>query len=138
MGVYVLILAGSILLFLSLISFVFKYKIYKRGIRVKGTIIDIKKIEEAILDEFHQMSTIVLYKPIIQFENEDGEEIVFIQDDTTNLPNIKISDEVSIVYNKKNRNEYYLDFKSEIFKIPIILGVLSSLIFVITFTIMII
>ena len=118
MTLYVLLIIGIVLLFASIILFVIRYKIYKNGKRAVGKVIKIEKIEQALMNEFNQLSLITLYRPdngekkIVTYEVIDGKDY-------------NVGDDVRLVYNDKKKNKVYIDNKIDLFMMPTILIVLS-------------
>ena len=127
MEVYVPLFIGILLAVTAIVIFISKYNVYKNGDRIVGKIIDIKKIDEAIIDEFNQVNFITLYKPIIRFTAKDGEEIVFVHNNPGSTRDYILGEDIIIVCNKKNKNDFYVDEKMEFFKIPLIVAILSIL-----------
>ncbi len=138
MEVYVLLFIGILLAIIAIIIFTLKYNVYKNGDRIVGKIIDIKKIDEAIIDEFNQVNFITLYKPIIRFTAKDGEEIVFVHNNPGSTRDYILGEEIIIVCNKKNKNDFYVDEKMEFFKIPLIVAILSIIFLSFAFTLYIV
>ena len=134
MEAHVLLIIGILLLVISVVLFFIKYRVYKNGIRVLGKVIDIKKCNEAILDEFNQASFITLYRPVIEFTTLDGEKITFVHNDIKSEKALEIGDEIKIVYNRKKTKDFYVDEKMEFFRLPIILVVLAILFFAFALT----
>lgn len=127
MAVYVLLAIGIILLLAAIIIFGVRYRIYKTGTRVVGKIVEIKKTDEAIVDDFQQLSFITLYRPVIEFTTEEGEKIVFVHNEPGSSREFNVNDDVMIVYNKKKSNDFYVDDKMEFFRLPITIVILSLL-----------
>lgn len=138
MEVYVLALIGVTLILISFITSIRKYNVYKHGVRVIGKIIDLQKGDEAVVDEFNQIIFITLYKPVIKFTSLDGEEVIFVYNDPGSKKNYKVGDEITVVCNKKNKNDFYVDSKMEFFRVSLLLLVLSILFFSFAFTLYII
>lgn len=134
MAVYVLLAMGIGLLLAAIIIFGIRYRIYKTGTRVVGKIIEIKKTDEAILDDFHQLSFITLYRPVIEFTTEEGEKIVFVHNEPGSSRDFDVNDDIMIVYNKKKSNDFYVDDKMEFFRLSITLVILALLFFSFSFT----
>lgn len=134
MAVYVLLSIGIILLLAAIIIFGIRYKIYKTGTRVVGKIIEIKKTDEAILDDFHQLSFITLYRPVIEFMTEEGEKVVFVHNEPGSSRDFNVNDDIMIVYNKKKSSDFYVDDKMEFFRLSITLIILALLFFSFAFT----
>lgn len=128
---HVLLIIGIILLVISIILFIIRYKIYKTGIRVAGKVIEIKKIEQALMNEFNQVSLITLYKPVIEFTTDDGERKVFTYE-VVDGKDYNIGDDVVIVYDDKKKNKFYIDSKIDFFILPTILTILSLVFFILS------
>lgn len=124
MTLYVLLIIGIILLFASIILFNIRYKIYKNGTRVIGKVIKIEKIEQALMNEFNQLSFVTFYRPVIEFITDNGEKKVFTYE-IIDGKDYNLGDDVKIVYDKKKRNKFYIDSKIELFILPTILVTLS-------------
>ena len=124
MTLYVLLIIGIILLFASIILFNIRYKIYKNGTRVIGKVIKIEKIEQALMNEFNQLSFVTFYRPVIEFITDNGEKKVFTYE-IIDGKDYNLGDDVTIVYDKKKRNKFYIDSKIELFILPTILVTLS-------------
>lgn len=124
MTLYVLLIIGIILLFASIILFNIRYKIYKNGTRVIGKVIKIEKIEQALMNEFNQLSFVTFYRPVIEFITDNGEKKVFTYE-IIDGKDYNVGDDVTIVYDKKKRNKFYIDSKIELFILPTILVTLS-------------
>ncbi|MDY6012808.1 DUF3592 domain-containing protein [Clostridium sp.] len=124
MTLYVLLIIGIILLFASIILFNIRYKIYKNGTRVIGKVIKIEKIEQALMNEFNQLSFVTFYRPVIEFITDNGEKKVFTYE-IIDGKDYNVGDDVKIVYDKKKRNKFYIDSKIELFILPTILVTLS-------------
>ena len=103
MTLYVLLIIGIILLFASIILFNIRYKIYKNGTRVIGKVIKIEKIEQALMNEFNQLSFVTFYRPVIEFITDNGEKKVFTYE-IIDGKDYNVGDDVKIVYDKKKRN----------------------------------
>ena len=134
MEAHMLLIVGIMLLVVSIVLFFIKYNIYKNGIRVLGKVIDIKKCNEAILDEFNQATFITLYRPVIEFTTLDGEKITFIHNDIKSEKSLAVGNEIKIVYNRKKPKDFYVDDKMEFFRLPIILVVVAILFFAFSIT----
>lgn len=134
MAMYVLLAIGIGLLLASIIIFGIRYRIYKTGTRVVGKIIEVKKTDEAILDDFQQVSFITLYKPVIEFVTEEGEKIVFVHNEPGSSRDFKVGDDIMVVYNKKKSHNFYVDDKMEFFRLSITLIILALLFFSFSFT----
>ena len=120
MTLYVLLIIGIVLLFASIILFALRYKIYRNGKRVVGKVIKIEKIEQALMNEFNQLSLITLYRPVIEFIEDNGEKKVFTYEVIDGRDY-----NVRLVYNDKIKNKVYIDNKIDLFMMPTILIVLS-------------
>lgn len=127
MTLYVLLIIGIVLLFASIILFSIRYKVYKNGKRVVGKVIKIEKIEQALMNEFNQLSLITLYRPVIEFIADDGEKKVFTYE-IIDGKDYNVGDDVTLVYNSKKskkKNKFYIDNKVDLFMLPTILITLS-------------
>ena len=124
MTLYVLLIIGIVLLFASIILFALRYKIYRNGKRVVGKVIKIEKIEQALMNEFNQLSLITLYRPVIEFIEDNGEKKVFTYE-VIDGRDYNVGDDVRLVYNDKIKNKVYIDNKIDLFMMPTILIVLS-------------
>lgn len=134
MAMYVLLAIGIVLLLAAIIIFGIRYRIYKTGTRVVGKIIEVKKTDEAILDDFHQLSFITLYKPVIEFFTEEGEKIVFVHNEPGSSRDFNVGDDIMIVCNKRKKDDFYVDDKMEFFRLSITLIILAVLFFSFSFT----
>lgn len=124
MTLYVLLIIGIVLLFASIILFALRYKIYRNGKRVVGKVIKIEKIEQALMNEFNQLSLITLYRPVIEFIEDNGEKKVFTYE-VIDGRDYNVGDDVRLVYNDKIKNKVYIDNKIDLFMMPTILIILS-------------
>lgn len=124
MTLYVLLIIGIVLLFASIILFALRYKIYRNGKRVVGKVIKIEKIEQALMNEFNQLSLITLYRPVIEFIEDNGEKKVFTYE-VIDGRDYNVGDDVRLVYNDKRKNKVYIDNKIDLFMMPTILIILS-------------
>ncbi|MEG1480915.1 DUF3592 domain-containing protein [Clostridium sp.] len=135
---YVLLTIGGILFLATIVTFFMKYNIYRNGVRVIGNVLELKKSDEAILDDFNQVTFVTLYKQVIEFTTIEGEIIKFLHDSGTKFRDLKVGDEIKVVYNKKNTNDFYVDDKMEFFRLPLTLMIMSVLFFVFSFTLFLI
>lgn len=131
---YILLAIGIVLILISIVTFFIKYNVYKNGIRVKGKVLELKKSDEAILDDFNQVIFLTLYKQVIEFRTKENEKIVFLHDSGSKYNNLKVGDEITIIYNEKNSDEFYVDDKVEVFRLPITLVITAILFLVFSFT----
>lgn len=131
---YILLAIGLALILIAIVTFFIKNNVYKNGIRVKGTVLELKKSDEAILDDFNQVIFLTLYKQVIEFKTKENEKIVFIHDSGSKYNNLKVGDEITIIYNEKNSDEFYVDDKVEVFRLPITLIITAILFLVFSFT----
>lgn len=134
MEVYVLLLIGILLVISGITILIIKYNVYKSGERIIGKIIDLKKFDEAIIDEFNQVNFITLYRPVIRFTSKEGEDVVFVHNNPGSIKDYVVGEDITIVCNKKNKNDFYVDEKMEFFRFPLILLILSILFFSFAFT----
>lgn len=131
---YILLAIGIALILIAIVTFFIKNNVYKKGIRVKGTVLELKKSDEAILDDFNQVTFLTLYKQVIEFTTKENEKIVFLHDSGSKYNNLKVGDEITIIYNEKNSDEFYVDDKLEVFRLPITLVITAILFLVFSFT----
>ena len=131
---YILLAIGIALILIAIVTFFIKNNVYKKGIRVKGTVLELKKSDEAILDDFNQVTFLTLYKQVIEFTTKENEKIVFLHDSGSKYNNLKVGDEITIIYNEKNSDEFYVDDKVEVFRLPITLVITAILFLVFSFT----
>lgn len=131
---YILLAIGIALILIAIVTFFIKNNVYKNGIRVKGTVLELKKSDEAILDDFNQVTFLTLYKQVIEFTTKENEKIVFLHDSGSKYNNLKVGDEITIIYNEKNSDEFYVDDKVEVFRLPITLVITAILFLVFSFT----
>ncbi|AQM60711.1 DUF3592 domain-containing protein [Clostridium baratii] len=131
---YILLAIGIALILIAIVTFFIKNNVYKNGIRVKGKVLELKKSDEAILDDFNQVVFLTLYKQVIEFKTKENEKIVFLHDSGSKYNNLKVGDEITIIYNKKNSDEFYVDDKVEVFRLPITLVITAILFLVFSFT----
>lgn len=124
MTLYVLLIIGIILLFTSIILFAIRYKIYKNGKRVVGKVIKIEKIEQALMNEFNQLSLITIYRPVIEFIEDNGEKKVFTYE-IIDGKDYNVGDDVRLVYDGKKKSKFYIDNKIDLFMLPTMLIALS-------------
>ena len=131
---YILLAIGIALILIAIVTFFIKNNVYKNGIRVKGKVLELKKSDEAILDDFNQVVFLTLYKQVIEFKTKENEKIVFLHDSGSKYNNLKVGDEINIIYNEKNSDEFYVDDKAEVFRLPITLVITAILFLVFSFT----
>lgn len=131
---YILLAIGIALILIAIVTFFIKNNVYKNGIRVKGKVLELKKSDEAILDDFNQVVFLTLYKQVIEFKTKENEKIVFLHDSGSKYNNLKVGDEITIIYNEKNSDEFYVDDKVEVFRLPITLVITAILFLVFSFT----
>lgn len=131
---YILLAIGIALILIAIVTFFIKNNVYKKGIRVKGTVLELKKSDEAILDDFNQVIFLTLYKQVIEFTTKENKKIVFLHDSGSKYNNLKVGDEITIIYNEKNSDEFYVDDKVEVFRLPITLVITAILFLVFSFT----
>lgn len=131
---YILLAIGIALILIAIVTFFIKNNVYKNGIRVKGTVLELKKSDEAILDDFNQVTFLTLYKQVIEFKTKENKKIVFLHDSGSKYNNLKVGDEITIIYNEKNSDEFYVDDKVEVFRLPITLVITAILFLVFSFT----
>ncbi|GAA0857981.1 MULTISPECIES: DUF3592 domain-containing protein [Clostridium] len=131
---YILLAIGIALILIAIVTFFIKNNVYKNGIRVKGKVLELKKSDEAILDDFNQVVFLTLYKQVIEFKTKENEKIVFLHDSGSKYNNLKVGDEITIIYNEKNSDEFYVDDKAEVFRLPITLVITAILFLVFSFT----
>lgn len=124
MTLYVLLIIGIILLFTSIILFAIRYKVYKNGKRVVGKVIKIEKIEQALMNEFNQLSLITIYRPVIEFIEDNGEKKVFTYE-IIDGKDYNVGDDVRLVYDGKKKSKFYIDNKIDLFMLPTMLIALS-------------
>ncbi|MGL5869748.1 hypothetical protein, partial [Clostridium chrysemydis] len=91
MGYIGLLVVGLVLILVSLFVFFSRLNFYKNGQRIVGEIIDIKEYDEPIVDKYHDVTFVKIYKPVIKFISEE-EEITFISDDEFGNDEIKLGD----------------------------------------------
>lgn len=135
---YILLAISIALILISIVTFFIKNNIYKNGIRVKGKVLELKKSDEAILDDFNQVIFLTLYKQVIEFKTKENKKIVFLHDSGSKYNNLKVGDEITIIYNEKNSDEFYVDDKVEVFRLPITLVITAILFLVFSFTLFLI
>ena len=131
---YILLAIGIALILIAIVTFFIKNNVYKNGVRVKGKVLELKKSDEAILDDFNQVVFLTLYKQVIEFKTKENEKIVFLHDSGSKYNNLKVGDEITIIYNEKNSDEFYVDDKAEVFRLPITLVITAILFLVFSFT----
>ena len=129
-----LLAIGIALILIAIVTFFIKNNVYKNGIRVKGKVLELKKSDEAILDDFNQVVFLTLYKQVIEFKTKENEKILFLHDSGSKYNNLKVGDEITIIYNEKNSDEFYVDDKVEVFRLPITLVITAILFLVFSFT----
>ena len=76
------------------------------------------------MNEFNQLSFVTFYRPVIEFITDNGEKKVFTYE-IIDGKDYNVGDDVTIVYDKKKRNKFYIDSKIELFILPTILVTLS-------------
>ncbi|WP_194190206.1 DUF3592 domain-containing protein [Clostridium chrysemydis] len=126
MGFIGLFVVGLVLILVSLFVFFSRLKFYKNGKRIVGEIIDIKEYDEPIVDKYHDVTFVKIYKPVIKFVS-DGEEITFMADNEFANDEIKLGDNITVVYDKGKRNGLFLDRKSDFLKLPLYIFLIAIL-----------
>lgn len=127
MDMYVLIAFGISVLFWSIMVFLKRLKLYKKGNRIKGTIIEFRQLDEVILETWNYREKVTLYKPIIEVD-VNGKKRVFYYDEEVDKRKYEIGDEIDIIYDDKNK-DIYMDSKIEFFRFPILLFMLALMLF---------
>ncbi|MCR6515478.1 hypothetical protein M4I33_11420 [Clostridium sp. LY3-2] len=126
MGYIGLLVVGLVLILVSLFVFFSRLNFYKNGKRIVGEIIDIKEYDEPIVDKYHDVTFVKIYKPVIKFISEE-EEITFISDDEFGNDEIKLGDKITVVYDKGRRKGIFLDRKIDFLKFPLYIFLIAIL-----------
>lgn len=127
MDMYVLIAFGISVLVWSISVFGKRLRLYKRGKRIRGKIIDFRKLEEVILETWSYREKVTLYKPVIEVEL-NGQKKIFNYEEEIDRRKYEIGDEIDVIYDRRSK-EIYMDSRIEFFRFPILLFMLSLMLF---------
>ena len=97
---YVFLIAGIGMLIGTLITFKSTYEFLKISVASQGTIV---KLIASRSTSSSGNSTV--YRPVVQFIDQNGNQVEFVSSTGSNPPSYKIGEEVEVLYNPESPNE---------------------------------
>ena len=133
-----LVVISLILLASGLWMFYSKMILEKYGVKAVGRVIRNEKFIDHTVDSFDQIIEITVYRPVIEFETEDGLKLQAVCDEGSNPPIYKEGDFINIVYPSNDPKGFEVNDYPNTLKLPIILISLSIMLLVFAIVLIII
>ncbi|MGL4773777.1 MAG: DUF3592 domain-containing protein [Clostridium sp.] len=116
-----LVFLSLILIALGIVILISKVNLDKLGVKGEGEVIDIVEDKEQMINPLNHLVTITVYKPLVKFTTEDGEEKKVLLDIIKKEGEFNIGDKINIIYPGSSPNNIIIHSKSNLYKLPTIL-----------------
>ncbi len=122
-----------IFLFVGGISLFFAYKKYQdtkkfiqKAISAEGVVIKVDERMETSTDSDGYTTNVKMYTPVIKFLTQDGKEIVFTSQVSTNNKNAwKVDQKLVVLYDPEDPQKARINKRTNLYFLPIILTIIG-------------
>ena len=122
----IFLLVGGISLFFAYKKYQDTKKFIQKAISAEGVVIKVDERMETSTDSDGYTTNVKMYTPVIKFLTQDGKEIVFTSQVSTNNKNAwKVDQKLVVLYDPEDPQKARINKRTNLYFLPIILTIIG-------------